>query len=643
MILKTIHIQNFRTFADQTIDLDRYTCLVGPNGAGKSTVLTALNVFFRNTATASTNMVTLGREDFHHCDTTKPISITLTFDELSAEAKEDLRHYVRQGQLVVSAKAVWNNSTQSAEVRQFGSRLVMADFAPYFAAVDAGAKAAELAEIYEKLRLQFTDLPKATTGPARIAALSSYEESHPNLAELIEDTAQFFGFTKGTNLLSQHIQWVYIPAVKDASTEQDETGKTALGQLLERTIRAKVDFKTPISALRADLEEKYRELIRQESAILSDLESSIEKRLKQWANPSAKLQLGWHFDPNKSLVVNEPIARAAIGEGAFVGEVARLGHGLQRSFLVSVLHELASTVVQGGPTLLLGFEEPELYQHPPQAQHMSSELEHLCKREHNSQVIVSTHSPYFVSTQGFENVRVVRKDRHTNASRVAATTYAKLEHRLSEALGSSPDLPSVTMTTIEQIMQPSQRELYFTRVAVLVEGMEDIAFIGTHLQVSGRWADFRRLGCHFVLAIGKTNLSRPLAIASELQIPAFVIFDADRNKSNKEDQIKDNSCLLRLCGLAEFDPLPECTLWGSNHTVWPTCIFDAVRDDVTEREWQAAEQRVRQARGYLGGVKQKNNMLIAGVLDDLSQKGVRSGVLDKLCDSILTFAEAEHA
>jgi len=50
MKLSKLRIENFRSFKDETIYFDDYTCLVGANGTGKSAVLTALNVFFRNNA-----------------------------------------------------------------------------------------------------------------------------------------------------------------------------------------------------------------------------------------------------------------------------------------------------------------------------------------------------------------------------------------------------------------------------------------------------------------------------------------------------------------------------------------------------------------------------------------------------------------
>ncbi|MEX0643479.1 MAG: hypothetical protein WD468_12300 [Pirellulales bacterium] len=59
----------------------------------------------------------------------------------------------------------------------------------------------------------------------------------------VPSEAQFFGFTKGANLLEKYIEWVYVPAVKDASTEQAEAGKCAFKELLDRTVRTRVNFK----------------------------------------------------------------------------------------------------------------------------------------------------------------------------------------------------------------------------------------------------------------------------------------------------------------------------------------------------------------------------------------------------------------
>ena len=68
MRIRSIHIRNFRGFADETFNFDSHTCLLGPNGAGKSTVLAALNLFFRESSSA-TDVASLLAEDFHNSNT----------------------------------------------------------------------------------------------------------------------------------------------------------------------------------------------------------------------------------------------------------------------------------------------------------------------------------------------------------------------------------------------------------------------------------------------------------------------------------------------------------------------------------------------------------------------------------------------
>ncbi len=98
MQIASVRIQNLRSFADATIPLNDYTCLVGPNGSGKSTVLCALNILFRESDNVATDLSQLDREDFHRKITGEPIRLTITFTDLSPEAREDFADYFRQGQ-----------------------------------------------------------------------------------------------------------------------------------------------------------------------------------------------------------------------------------------------------------------------------------------------------------------------------------------------------------------------------------------------------------------------------------------------------------------------------------------------------------------------------------------------------------------
>lgn len=143
MKIMSIRIENFRSFQDETISLNRYSCFVGPNGAGKSNVLCALNVFFREQAASATDVSHLTNEDYFGKNTDNPIRITVTFEELSAAAQTDLSDYVRQNEVVVTAEAAFDVEKEIGQVKYYGQRLGMTDFQPFFEAEKDGAKAGE--------------------------------------------------------------------------------------------------------------------------------------------------------------------------------------------------------------------------------------------------------------------------------------------------------------------------------------------------------------------------------------------------------------------------------------------------------------------------------------------------------------------
>lgn len=671
MRLREIRIQNFRSFKDETVLLDDYTCLVGANGSGKSAVLMALNVFFRNSDSTVTDVEKLGKEDFHHENVSEPVRITVTFEHLpsegdpsvSKEAMELLKLYARQDRLVLFAKAEWDPTTERAPVKQYGSRLVKKEFKPFFKAKEDGAKAPDLKAIYSDLREDSPELPALTAASKMGGALQEYENARPDECTMEDAECECYGFTGGLYRLADLVQWVYVPAVKDASTEQEEGNKTALGQLLQRTVRTKIDFRDELADLEKEAEARYETILEGKKDALKDLGLAIQDSLRNWTNPRAAFELEWQGNFAKA---KPPLAKARVGEDAFIGEIARLGHGMQRGFIVAILKELVSNEQQGGPKLLLGFEEPELYQHPPQAQHMQSMLERLAEPANNSQVIVTSHSPYFVSSKGFTSIRMCRKCGKRPYSVVKWTDYAKVGNRITEAFGKQSPSPTSLMATVGQIMQTSQKELFFSPCVVLVEGEEDVAFVATHLNLTGEWRTFRRNGCHFVTAGGKNNMPRLLAIAQEFGIPTFVICDSDmesciarveeaealaEDAPNRKEKISSekgqldrqkevNRAIANLCCLQIEDPTKCETIKGDSIVLWSDTIGSAVESSFEGTEWQETQEAAVRTYG-LEGVRQKkkNGMVIAATLEELSKNGKQSPVLIELCGRISQYAQ----
>jgi putative ATP-dependent endonuclease of the OLD family len=575
--IKSVRLEAFRGFEDETINLNRYSCFVGPNGAGKSTVLSAFNVFFREQASSNTDTYKLTTEDYFRKNTGNPVRITITFDDLSPEAQEELAAYARNGELVVTAESRFDPDAGSGTVKHFGQRSGMREFSCFFEADKAGAKAPELSAIFDEIRREFPDVQNARSKDDRTAALQAYEAAHPERCVLIASEDNFYG-VNSTGKLARFVQWVYVPAVKDAGEEGQESKNTALGKLIARTVRTRTSLDADVEALRVEVLTRYEALLASNQAGLAEIAGSLERRLAEWAHPGVRLGMAWLSDAKKSVMLQQPVAGIKTGEGDFVGSLTRMGHGLQRSYLFALLQELAGSDAPNAPTLILGCEEPELYQHPPQARHLAAVLGHLA--EGNNQVVVTTHSPLFVSGDAFENVRLVRRPDPNAGALVRALTPQGLCDRIRGAYGDDPQPPiDGLVAKIHQALQPGIAEMLFARVPILVEGLEDVAYITSQMLLSDLWSDFRRLGCHLIPVNGKDKLVQPLAIATELGLPVFVIFDADgdvERVDHRPKHEKDNRALQSLLRIAP-DPFPESEMWGDNYAIWPSNLTDVVR------------------------------------------------------------------
>lgn len=641
MKIESVRIENFRTFKDETITFDDYTCFVGPNGAGKSTVMNALNVFFRQYKDSKTDLSKLSIDDFHHKNTQSPISITVTFKDLSNNAKESLADYVRQDRLIVTARAEFDEGTERAEVKQYGNRLGMEDFRVWFEAEKEKKSASELKEIFSKLRSKWSGISAATSKSDMSTALNNFESLNPDQCTLIPSEDQFYGVSKGANRLAPHLQWVFVSASKDFSEEAEESKTSALGQLLARAIRSKVNFSEKVTGLRNGLKDSYQKMLDEEQHALSSISSSLEEKLKLWANPSATAKVLWKSDAEKSIKIEEPLAHIQIGEKGFESDLARFGHGMQRSYLLTLLQELASIEDESAPTLVMAIEEPELYQHPPQARYLAEVLQDLATE--NSQIIICSHSPYFIPGDDFHKVRMVREIGTPSFASITSLSYDALAKEL-ESAGDKAVKATGMVAKLCPILRPEISEMFFCKKLILVEGIEDVAYITSYIQLMGKLSEFRRAGYHIIPVGGKSELIKPLAIAKLLNIETFVICDADTDKtSDKEITMhkKDNASILYLLGHSKELNWPNSDIMKRNLRMWRTNITDLIKsefgDNLITHESHAAAQY-----GNSGGLK-KNPLAVSRTLESAWNVGLKSTTLQNLIHELIKYDNIDQA
>ncbi|MBJ9972858.1 ATP-dependent endonuclease [Providencia rettgeri] len=639
MKIESVRIQNFRTFKDETIHFNDYSCFVGANGVGKSTVMNALNVFFRQYKDSKTDLSKLSIDDFHHKNINEPILITVTFNELSDNAKKSLSDYVRQDKLIVTAKAVFDEGTERAEVKQFGNRLGMSEFKVWFESEKNKMTAAELKKIFSGLRKEWPTIASATSKSDMASALNEFEAANPDKCSLIPSEDQFYGVSKGANRLAPYLQWIFVSASKDVSEEAEESKVSALGQLLSRAIRAKVNFTEKVTVLRNDIRQSYQTMLDEEQNLLSSISESLECKLKHWANPSATAKVLLKNDAEKSIRIEEPIAHIQIGEKGFESELARFGHGMQRSYLLTLLQELANIEDENVPTLVMAIEEPELYQHPPQARYLSEVLQKLSND--NSQIIVCSHSPYFIPSDDFDNVRMVREVGSPTFSTVTSLNYSDLSKELTAA-GEKSIKESGMIAKLYPTLRPEISEMFFSNKLILVEGIEDVAYLTSYIHLMGKLPDFRRLGYNIIPVGGKSEIIKPLAIAKLLKIEVFVVCDADTNKT-RDDEInkhkKDNAAILYLLGHDKTENWPDDSICKNNLTMWKTNITDIINSEFGD-EWKQYEDQAAAYYGNVGGLR-KNPLAVTRALENAWNAGLKSTKLQELINRFFTFDSAK--
>lgn len=636
MRISQLSVRNFRSLKDATINFEPYTCLVGPNGSGKSAIIKALNLFFYQNPEGPGASTKITAEDFHQKDTTNPIHVELVFTDLSESAKDDLSHYVRDDKLRVFTKVTYDPSAEQGIPLQHGIRPGIEEFREFFVAERDRKTVPQLRPIFAELRETHPQIAPAATKAAMIDALHQYERENPALCTLMESEEQFYGVAKGQNRLSKHIQWIYVPAVKDASSEETESRNTALGNLLQRTVRASVDFSAGVEELRNTTRTAFQSMLDEQQSLLDDLSQRLHDRIKLWAHPDASLAVRWQEDPDRSVRIDDPYAAIVAKEGSFEGHIGQFGHGLQRSFLLALLQEL-SNVDDAGPTLVLGCEEPELYQHPPQARHLASVLQSLAYN--GDQMIVTTHNPAFIAPERPETVRLCSIDRAISATRIAQTSLEEISQLY--AIVDAPAIHNISgsKARIYATLQSSIGEMLFAQRVVLVEGHEDNAYIESFLHLLGLKDEFRRLGCHIVPCNGKPGIIRPLVVCQKLGIDTIVVFDADsdnsdRNRSHGKDK-RDNSLILRLCHYESPNPFPDKTFWGNSVVAWHSNISDVVRTEVGCEEWDEIRS---ECATIWGSAKElgKNPLFISEVVTTAWERQCRSPSLEKLCRMITT-------
>lgn len=565
MKIQSIRITNFRTLKDVTIPFDSVTTFIGPNGAGKSTVLRALDWFFNGKPGSLTE------KDCSFGATKENVEVQVTFSDLTGKDRDALGKYAPDNAATFTA---WKRRTPD------GSEMISANAKgfPEFEAIKAATTAASKKELYSALRTNRTDLDlaAASTGAAIDQAMTAWESSHTDLLVDAPETLQtnFFGFNSGGKM-SGLFDFVLVTADLRASEESTDGKSSIIGRILERSIdRAAADDEIAkiVEESRAKqqnvYEEKFKNQLETITAQLNEVVQSYSPGRAVTVSP-AEVELK---APRTTFEVS-------ILDGMTETAVERQGHGFQRTLLISALQLLAqSGAASTEGVICLAIEEPELFQHPIQAQAFAKVLRSLAEdASKRIQVAYATHSPYFLEARHFNQIRRLTR---TAGEAPVVTIHSATVDDVKTALHGVVKGEVIDRRLDHNVADQLAIALFSNR-ALVVEGQtESSVFYGIGDKVLP--GSLEAMGISIVSVGSKTSIPLAHAILRSIGVPVYVLFDADGgfeerakvNNKKAEDIEKEranhaaeNRKLLRYFGMPEED-FPSATV-AENASILP--------------------------------------------------------------------------
>ena len=544
MRVSKVLVRGYRSLRNVEVDIDNYTALIGPNGCGKSSVLYALNWFFNGGSLEAEDChagasiaSTVGTEVAPESPLAA-IDVSVTMVDLTAADRAVLGKYGRGDS--VTFRRTWREDDKDKMIGNAWQ-------GPGFAKVRAAGSAADVGTAYQAIQSNVAGL-EPLTGKARILeALDDWEANNVDvdlLEEVPDDDASHLFGINGPNVIRDRVQLVLVPAAIDMEAQMSGASRgTALHTLVGALMTsagalARTEWATKHAVVLEELNKSVSDGIAKATGVQQD---RVNERLAEMV-PGARVEFR-PVSPPWAPKAEESVSTHVIIDGV-ADHISRHGHGVQRSLLLAMLQALAPDLalkrseVTGGdttdreltadeqarldeelknlPHLIVCIEEPEIYQHPVRARAFARVLGDVADRP-DVQVILATHSPYFVAPKRFESLRLFSISQRETGVRPRCSIGQVVT-------ASGKGLPAVRKA-VELHLPSAFAEGFFGEGTILVEGDTDRVVLEVLAERLGTPLD--ALGRSVVSAGGKTNLPIAYALLSSLGVKAYPLLDGD--------------------------------------------------------------------------------------------------------------------
>lgn len=499
MRLKTISIHNFRSIKDASFNLYDYSLLVGANNAGKTNLLTALRIFYED------NIRFAEKSDFPK------------FPTEDNESWIDIE-FVLTKQEFESLKNNYKNPGNTLRVRKY---------------------------------LKSDEKDKVQTGQSNIYGFENGTLSG-NL---------FYG---ARNISQAKLgKVIYIPETTQTGETVKLSGPSPLRNMINFVIEKVVVKSKSFQGLSNAFEEfdlEFREEQSKEGLSLRSLIKDINSNLDEW-----EVEFGIDINPLKPTGIVRNLVASHVTDRILKAEIdiRNLGQGLQRHIIYTLLR-LSSRYVEKkeykkkefSPELtLILFEEPEAFLHPCQQESLNRNIRALASEE-SQQIIISTHSPIFVSrnvddlpsliklkrSSGITSIYQISEERKKTIfeqnSQLAQFLRSKadeegvgteLRDKIRSKLGATSDTTRMEEESIRYVLwlDATRCSAFFADVVLICEGATEKTFI--EYLIEKKWENLGESRACILDAMGKYNIHRYMNLFKELGILHSILLDKDED------------------------------------------------------------------------------------------------------------------
>lgn len=544
MRVSKVQVRGYRSLRNIEVDIDDYTALIGPNGCGKSSVLYALDWFFNGGALeaddchAGVPIASTGSTESTPEPPPASIDVSVTMVDLTPADRAVLGKYGRRDS--VTFRRTWREGEKDKMIGNAWQ-------GPGFAKVRAATSAADTGTAYKAIQPLVDGLGPATSKGRILEALDDWEASNTDaklLEEVADDDASHLFGINGPNVIRDRVQLVLVPAAIDMEAQMSGTSRGTALHTLVGTLMASAG-----ALARTEWAAKHAEALKELNKSVSDgiakatgvQQDRVNQRLAEMV-PHARVEFR-PISPPWAPKADESVSTHVVIDGV-ADHVSRHGHGVQRSLLLAMLQALAPDLalkrseVTGGdatdreltaeeqtrldeelknlPHLIVCIEEPEIYQHPVRARAFARVLGEVADRP-DVQVILATHSPYFVAPKRFESLR------RFSASR--RETEVRPRCSISQVVAASRKTSQAVTKAVETHFPSAFSEGFFGEGTILVEGDTDRVVLEVLAERLGKPLDM--LGRSVVSAGGKASLPVAYALLTSLGVKTYPLLDGD--------------------------------------------------------------------------------------------------------------------